>query len=305
MPINKDIPVKKQVLETHWNEVPKTTFKNALENIVVELVQAPTRQEVLAYLPSYSLATWEAKPRNDYTATESINTLKDLFKFKLLPSAMETIRFTFLISGIDLIDVTHLIRHRNMSFSAHCTGDRDLRHDVCTVKPSIMTSQKIYSEYKYIVKRAKNLYAEMLDTKMISIADARTILPRALENHYYASVNLKDFIGFFNQRKDVQIQPESDNLLAMKMLVHIATIFPEIKYAVDPESVDRYFVNTCQEDHSSSLYYPEKKNDVFEWNPDNFLYGRKRKDMWGGEDFVSRYKLLLVQYKNLVSAVKD
>ena len=300
MPINNDLPDKKFPMLFKWGENPNTKFMEALYAIKVEAVDSPDRHKVLSYLPRYSLATSEDHPVGTYSFSEQKQALDDLFAFKLLPSAMETIRFTFLISNIDLVDVTHLIRHRAMSFSAHCSGDRDMRHDDVLMKASIIDSE--FSErYTELLKDAKDLYADMIDSKEISLVDARTCLPRSLANHYYASVSLKDLIPYFKQRLDRQIQPESDNIVALKMLIEVAKVFPEIGSLIDLEAPDMYYINTCPTDHSTNLYQPEAKNDLFEWKPQWFIYDKQRSDMSGGETFMSLWSCLCQEYWDLTA----
>ena len=297
MPINNNLPDKKFPVAFKYGKDPVTEYKEHLNAIRVELIDAPTYQQLLSYIPSYALATWEDEPRNDYSYKEREKAVEDLFEGKVLPTALETIGLTFLISNIDLIDVTHLIRHRSMSFSAHCTGDRDQRNDPCLVKSSIIHSE-FYDRFTELVHATKQLYADMVDSELISILDARTILPRALTNHYYARVNLRDFIGFLHQRLDRQIQPESDNIVALKMLVEADKRLPGIAKCIDLDKPDMWYVKTAQTDHSSNLYMPEiPRNDVFEYKAQWFMYKRQRSKMLGGYVFTRIWNNLTNQLK--------
>lgn len=300
MPINNDLPDKTFPMEFKHGQLPKTEFLPHLENIVVKMVDYPRRENVMQYIPELALATWEDDPRSDYSKEVREQTVKDLFNFKLLPTAMETMGFTFLISNIDLVDVTHLIRHRTMSFSAHCTGDRDQRFDEMLVKPSIEES-KYYRQFCSIVEDAMNLYAEMVDDpdQDISILDARTILPRGMTNHYYARVNLKDLIHYLGQRLDRQIQPESDNIIALRMLIEVAKVYPEIKDTVDLDKPDMWYIKTAQTDHSSNLYMPEERNDIFDHKKQWFVYKKKRSEMSGGHRFVTLWNELVKELEEL------
>jgi thymidylate synthase (FAD) len=299
MPINNDLPDKKFPFTIKRMEQPTTEYLEALSAIKVKLIQSPSLEELMDYIPEFALATWEDKPRSDYTEKERYECITKLLRGEVLPTALETVGLTFLISNIDLIDVTHLIRHRTMSFSAHCTGDRDQRHDPCLVKPSILVDPEYVDRFMNIVDDAKELYADMVDSGQVSILDARTILPRALTNHYYARVNLKDFIGYLRQRLDRQIQPESDNIIALKMLVEANKKLPGLKEVVDLNAPDHWFVKTAQTDHSSNLYRPETpRNDVFEWKPQWFVYGCERKDMPGGEYFTTLWNNLVEELNN-------
>ena len=286
-------------MKLKFGEDVNLRFLNSVDAVRVECVQAPLRGQVMHYLAPFALATWEDKPRNDYSAEEREQAIEDLFDFKLLPGAMETIRFTFLVSNIDLVDVTHLIRHRTFTFSAHCTGDRDQREDDVLMKPSISTNEAFATRYREAMFICAQLYADMVDSGEVSILDARTALPRSFANHYYASASLKDLIPFFKQRLDRQIQPESDNLIALQMLIEVASVFPEIGRIIKLDDPDQYFIKTAQTDHSSNLYQPEPKNDTFEWNPQWFIYPCTRDKMPGAEDFNERWEFLTEAYNML------
>lgn len=299
MPINTFLPDKKFPVEFKHGMAPVTAYYEHLSNIKVTLLDCPTMDQLLHYIAPMALATWEDNPRNDYTEEERKDVIRKLLAGKLLPTALETVGLTFLISNIDLVDVTHLIRHRTMSFSAHCTGDRDQRFDDCMVKASILANPEFYERYRKIVDMSKQLYAEMVDSMEVSILDARTILPRSLANHYYARVNLKDFIGFLHQRLDRQIQPESDNIVALKMLVEANKKLPGLKNVVDLTAPDSWYVRTAPTDHSSNLYMPEKpRNDVFEYKDQWFMYKMQRKDMPGGESFIKLWNELVEELNN-------
>lgn len=299
MPIDNSLPDKKFPMSFKHGDIPVTYFYEHLNKIRVKLIDCPSVTQLMQYIPEFSLATWEDNPRDDYTTEERIDAIKKLFQGKLLPTAMETIGLTFLISNIDSVDVTHLIRHRTMSFSAHCTGDRDQRHDDCVIKSSINSHYLFKERYKRLVRECKQLYADMVDSKEISILDARTILPKSLVNHYYARVNLKDFIGFLHQRLDRQIQPESDNIVALKMLIEANKKLPGIKDLVNIQGPDQWFVKTAQTGHSSNLYMPEvPRNDVFRYKEQWFIYKKQRSEMLGGNTFVKLWKSLVEELNN-------
>ena len=299
MPINNDLPDRKHPMTIHYNEEQRTQFLDAIANISITLMDAPTRYQTECYAPSMGLATWEDKPRYYYTTEETRAFIKKMFEGEVLPTVMETINFTFLISNIDYIDVTHLIRHRTMSFSAHCTADRDMRHDDALVKPSIIVS-KFLLRYMKLVNDCKQLYADMVDSQEVSIIDARTVLPRCLENHYYARVNLKDLIHFLKQRLDRQIQPESDNIIALKMYVEVCKIFPEFKKVIDLDAPDKWYIKTAPGEHSSNLYMPEKpRNDVFDYKEQWFIYKKQRHQMPGGDTFVEIWNGLVEELNKI------
>lgn len=299
MPINNDLPEKNFPMKFKWGKGPETEFKNSHEALSVTCLAKPTRGEVLSHVANFALATWEDKPRWDYTAEDHKSALEGILKGEVLPNFMETIQFTFLVSNIDLVDVTHLLRHRTFTFSAHCTGDRDQRDDPVLMKPSIEANPEFAKRFEELMKQAKDLYADMVDSKQVSFLDARTVLPRCTTNHYYLSASLKDLIPFFKQRLDKQIQPESDNLIALKMLLYVAQTIPEIRHVIKLSEPDWFFIKTAQQDHSSNLYLPEPKNDIFDYNEQWFVYGKERRHMPGGQVFMDIWQKLSFIYEEM------
>jgi hypothetical protein len=277
MPINNDLQDKKFPMELHFGKKPSTTFIEHLSNINVRLIDCPTMGQLERYIPEFALATWEANPRSPvyYSPNERREAVLKMFKGEVLPTAKETVGLTFLISNIDLVDVTHLIRHRAMSFSAHCTGDRDQRFDACLVKPSMLSkvNEEFLTRFIAIVEDAKQLYADMVDSKNVSILDARTILPRAMTNHYYARVNI--------------------NEAAAKQL-------PPLKHVIDFNKPDMWYVKTAQTDHSSNLYMPEKpRNDIFDHKEQWFIYNKQRSEMPGGIVFKELFENLISELHSI------
>ena len=252
MPINNKLDDLKSPVTNRRHEKSSTKFLEHLSNIEVELLSAPDLQELYEYIPRWGTATWNDKPHNSYIETERKEVLQDMFDGKILPSAMETINLVFLVSNIDKVDVTHLLRHRTMSFSAICSADRDLRHDDCLVKSSISDSEFI-NKYEKLVSECKELYADMVDTDEISMLDARTILPTCLEHHYYCRASLNDSLHFIRQRLDRQIQPESDNIVALQMWIEIVKKYPMIKSLINLSSPDMWYVKTAPTGRSSNI----------------------------------------------------
>ena len=46
----------------------------------------------------------------------------------------------------------------------------------------------------------------MTDSKVVSMMDARLILPKCMTSFYYMRLPLKDLVGFIYQRQDQQIR---------------------------------------------------------------------------------------------------
>jgi thymidylate synthase ThyX len=128
----------------------------------------------------------------------------------------------------------------------------------------------------------------MTDSKVVSMMDARMILPKAMTSFYYMRLNLKDLMGFVKQRQDRQIQPAADNILALRMAVEACKIIPELTQVFNFESPDWHYIKTfrVQEgdkwiSRGTNLYWPEPKNDTFEFNPADTIYQCRREELNG------------------------
>lgn len=297
MPVNNDLTPINLPMILKFNESVKTEFINNLESLNIELIDAPTRLQAQNIAWHMTKATWADSPNADpfesASETERSQNLQDVLNFRALPTPMECLGFTFKISGIDTQTVTHLIRHRAGSFAAQCTGDRDLRFDNILVPESIENCNQddhdFYQRFKDIAQQAKQLYADMVDSKLVSMMDARVILPKCMETFYVARFNLKDLIGFIKQRQDVQIQPEVDNIIATRIARLVVDCIPEVASCLDFNKPDMHYVKTFRvqlpdgsyTSRGTNLYQPEPKNDLFEYNENDSIYTCRREHING------------------------
>jgi thymidylate synthase (FAD) len=292
MPQNNDLEPIVLPMDLKFDEPSKTTFKNNLEALNVELVDAPTSEQARNIAWHYVKATWadtpgEIRPEHVDDSLKSKNLL-DVLQFRALPTPMECLSFTFRLSGLSFQEVTHIIRHRAGSFAAQCTGDRDLRNDDAVIPESIENSPEFLERYKEIVYLSKRLYTDMTDSKVVSMMDARMIMPKCLTSFYYMRLNLKDLIGFVRQRQDVQIQPAADNILAARMAIEACKAVPELTNVFNFSAPDMHYIKTFRVkegdkwiSRGTNLYWPEYKNDTFEYHPDDTIYQCKREDLNG------------------------
>ena len=285
MPINNDLPVVKLPTDLGFNEPIKTEFHDHLDSIKTKLVSSPSLEELRNYIPDFCTATWAEQPFNKGSLSdyEKDKMIWMLFNGKLLPTAFETINCTFTIEGVDTQFVTHLIRHRAFSFSAQCTGDRSQRNDDAVVPHAIINSPEMYERYKQLVNDSKQLYADMVDTKEISVMDARHILPKCLSTFYWARGNIRDVMAFIKTRIDKQIQPTEDNLVAYYMWLELVRQYPMIVDCIDIHTPARYYISTARTGTGTNLYWPDADSDEFEYNENDFLYQSTREDLNGTE----------------------
>jgi thymidylate synthase ThyX len=292
MPINKDLEPIELPMVLKFGQEPKTTFLNNLDALKVELVDHPTRQQAWNVAWHYVKATWADRP--DIDPTEGVSqqelskNLEDVFGGRTLPAPMECLGFTFRLSGLSFQEVTHIIRHRAGTFAAQCTGDRDLRDDDVVVPEPVQNSPDFLRRWEKIVNDSKELYSEMVDSKVVSMMDARMILPKCMTSFYYMRLSLKDLIGFIYQRMDTQIQPAADNLLASRMAVEVAKVIPEFTSVIDFNKPDMHYIKTFRVkegdkfvSRGTNLYWPIQKNDKFEFHPNDTIYQCTREEING------------------------
>lgn len=291
MPKNNDLEPVKLPMKLRFGEEPTTTFRDNLAAIKVTLLDAPTVNDLRNYLPAFANATWSelSSDYDELPVEEKDKLIRDVFLGKTLPTALETINLNFRIEGISLQEVTHIIRYRNASFSADCSGDKWWTHKDALVPNSIRQSNgtpetpedDLFARYMKVVEDAKKLYCDMIDTKKISIMDARYILPRCLETFYYMRISLKDALHFIRQRIDKQIQPETDNIIAYQMYYEILWKYPYANGIVDIHAPSQFYINTARTGKATNLYFPDEDSDKFEWNENDFIYQCKRNEMNG------------------------
>lgn len=329
MPKNNNLEPVKLPMVQRFGEKPTTRFKNNLNSIKVTLMQAPTMEDLRKYLPAFANATWSELP-SDYdnlSDDEKDALIREVFLGKTLPTALETINLNFRIEGISLQEVTHIIRYRNASFSADCSGDKWWTHKDALVPNSIQNSNgsgvqypgndsnidsttaiaydDFHARYKQIVNMAKQLYCDMIDSKKISIMDARYILPRCLETFYYMRISLKDALHFIKQRIDKQIQPETDNIIAYQMYVEILRQFPVAHGIVDIHAPSNFYIHTARTGKATNLYFPDADSDKFEWNENDFIYQCYRNEMNGTDEGAKNlFDELLSQYELLINVLE-
>jgi hypothetical protein len=269
-------------------------FVNQLENIEVKLVHAPTVAEFRKTISVFLLNTWNDKIQWDFPEDQIDQTIDELFRYELLPTAMETINITWSVNGMDMIDTTHLIRHRLFSFAAQVHGDRDMRDDRVMVKPGIMANANFFERYKQITTMARDLYIDMLDSGLVHGLDTRTIMPRNFEHFYMVRCTIKDLIGYCIMRGDEQIQTTVDNIIAMKLWLEILKIYPFLKGLVDFRKPDSFYQRQSAKG-KTNIFPPNAKNDNFDWCEEQFYHPIGRDEFPGSETYLRIREDLLAQ----------
>ena len=269
-------------------------FVEQLNAIDVQIVHAPTVEEFRKTISVFLMNTWNDKIQWSFPDDDVDTTIDELFRYELLPTAMETINITWSVNGMDMIDTTHLIRHRLFSFAAQVHGDRDMRDDRVVVKPGIIAHAEFYKRYMQITEQARELYIDMLDSGKVHGLDARTIMPRNFEHFYMVRCTIKDLIGYCIMRGDEQIQTTVDNVIAMKLWLEILKRYPFLKGLVDFRKPDQFYQRQCAKG-KTNIFPPNAKNDNFDWCEEQFYHPIHRDDYQGGNVYREIRENLLAQ----------
>jgi len=269
-------------------------FVNQLENIDVQIVHAPTVEQFRKTISVFLMNTWNDKIQWDFPEADVDQTIDELFRYELLPTAMETINITWSVNGMDMIDTTHLIRHRLFSFAAQVHGDRDMRDDRVMVKPGIMANKDFYERYKQITTMARELYVDMLDSGLVHGLDARTIMPRNFEHFYMVRCTIKDLIGYCIMRGDEQIQTTVDNIIAMKLWLEVLKVYPFLQGLVDFRKPDAFYQRQSAKG-KTNIFPPNAKNDNFDWCEEQFYHTQGRDEYAGSDTYLKIREDLLNQ----------
>ena len=285
MPVNKNIPKVKPASGIKFNIIPKTDYKNNLQSIKVKLLGAMPVELLKEYIGNWVHATWNKQPLDSSEDNHIEEYIKGAVKGEILPSLLETIPLTFLVDGISLIEVTHLLRHRQFSFSADCSGDKMWNEKDALCPNSVENSDEFFERYSNIINESKQLYCDMINSKKISIMDARYILPRCLSTYYFVHCDLRSCLDFIKQRIDKQIQPETDNIVAYKMWLAICKQYPFLKGFINLHIPAMNYIKQANTDTASNLYLPDKDSDIFEYNPDSFVYSCTRDQLNGTNEY--------------------
>lgn len=235
-------------------------FKNHLKNIKATLMDYPSMDKLKSYIPEFVSITWleQKEDIDDFMKKRGLTReglVKEMFEGRTLPTALETVRLTFFIEGLDLTGVTHLIRHRLFSFSAQSTDPVSMEnHDILDNDAFIDKPQLLKRAHK-ICNDMNELYKDSLK-EGLTFYDARHYMPRAKEAKYFMSGNIKDFLMFIKVRLGVQCQPTSDRILALKMRKEILKVYPFLK--IPTESVEWHYINAIDQKMNLNTYPPSE-----------------------------------------------
>lgn len=279
--INNKLKIKERPFEEKETE---TYFYNNLENININILLYPEYLMMRETCIAFCNATWkDYGVDNDYVNSTIKNKVQEKFMYhilkgKIFPGTLENVKITFLINGLSMQDITHFSRYRNAIHSIECSGDKYMHQKNFVIPTSIENSKLFLKRWTNICLEIKELYKDMIDSNMISPLDAKNIFPKCTESFMYISMDLKNLLYvLINDRIDDQMQPQSDNVIAYKLIIELIKIYPIISLIIDIDKPSKFYEKTARQYRSTSWFRPNKNNDTFEYNEDDFLYCERDK----------------------------
>ncbi len=242
-------------------------FKNHLESIKVTLMDYTPIEKLAQYIPEFVSMTWLEEKEDiktfmeerQLTRSELVN---EMFARHTLPTALETVRMTFFLEGLDLTNVTHVIRHRLFSYSSQSSDPTSMEgHDILE-NDAFLENKELLERSRQLCEDANQLYKDALDSGM-SYYDARHYMPRAKEAKYFMSGDVAQFIAFINTRLGRQNQPTSDNILALRMRQAILKVYPQLERWIPIQQVQMAYIVCINEKSNLNTYPPDEMHRVY------------------------------------------
>lgn len=272
--------------------------KDQYDAIEVKFIDGPSTERLNRNFGICASNFTRDEAKFDFTEEEEITARDNVLNYRALPHIMEHFRISLYMGGLDMIDSTHLIRHRGFSIAAQCHGDRDTRDDYMLVKPGILDSE-FADEFVDAANACMKLYQKMTDSDVIDVFDARTIMPRCFSHFYFVSGNIKDWIAYIKTRLSYQVQPCSDALLALSAWVAIVEEYPFLKDQVDIYEPDRSYERICKAGMTHVHQPVNDQYDTFDWTEDQFYATKPRQEYLGWVKFRLKWVELALKLKGL------
>jgi len=238
--------------------------KMHLSSIAATIIQAPTVKDLEEYIPEFVSMTWleengQVEKIMELKGMNRHDVVMEMFEGRTLPTAMETIRITMALEGLDMTNVTHILRHRMFGFSAQSSGwgsleGHDFLHNEAYVQNSELAERAIT-----LCNDSLQLYKDALDSGM-TFYDARHYMPFCQEQKYMMTGDLKSWMMFINTRLDRTNQPTSDNILAARCRQQLLKFYPMLEAKMPPKPLLGIYMTAIQSKFNVNTYPPDKEH---------------------------------------------
>ncbi len=291
MPANLNSPVWEQLCQIYSKQVPLTKFMDEISALKVTLVSSPNKESLYRLFKNVANVSFD-KNWEDFEWDEGVEFLDKVITGGMLPLGLEMNNFTFLVENVTRITTHALVRGRvGMTYSQQSTGNSDQRHCDILLPRSLSTqNKKLLASTIQWTLAAKAQYSNAVDSGM-SVQEARYFLPTSNANKIYLSMNLASMMNFFSKRSD----RTEEYLQGNEICRQIKEIFNEKFSELSPilkSTCGKSCAHSKNSPFVNGVYFPSKEDDVFNWNPESFLYKATRDDMcWNETPLEEKYFL--------------
>lgn len=300
-----------------WNHLePNNPIVNDLENIKVELLMAPSLEELLDITAPVLLATWDKCARHldsslnktelcEISYEEKMKLFYRAMRGGFLPAFKEYLNIVVMFDGLSFHDCSHIFRSRQWAFQADCTGDKVLNEREITMPESYEKAG--YAErYKKIMQEMMDLYCDMYNDKKISHHDARLCTPKTMGTFVTAKLNIADAMRIVHQRNP-QTEPAADVIMMEQLWVEICKKYPFMASLIDFDEPSMFYKKeetTCR--NFASHFYPPMngRNSLPEDANNDWVYDIPRSEM-PGYDKDSIFEKLRNSYKAQIKELDE
>jgi thymidylate synthase ThyX len=257
-------------MEQHFGEPPLTIVKDMEDALKIELMSVEGINDALL---EHVTCGYHTKPLESSKESRTVGKiLQELVTGGSLWQGMEAVHLKFKVTGCTRILTHQLVRQRiGITFSQQCSGEVDWRH-------ADILMPRVHEHFcTDLVRRAlgdKTVYAKAVDSKLVSIQEARYVLPQCLETFLYFDCSLVTAMALYSKRICTQAHYWEMVTFARKFKETILANLPELAIAFESPCEK----HKCWYDHAKDkgqnvfLYRPDAEHDNYDWHPDTFIY---------------------------------
>lgn len=141
-------------------------------------------------------------------------------------SPIESVSFSFSISGVSRNCSHQLVRHRLASYAQRSQRYVDMNSFPYVTPPKIKRRDKIARRYHAFMEDAAEFY-EWLVAQGVPKEDARFVIPSACETSLVMTMNCRSLLNFFAERCCARAQWEI-RVVANEMLKQVREVLPAV-----------------------------------------------------------------------------
>ena len=183
------------------NEKPKTHFLEGRQNIEVLLYQYPAENWSVDTCFEMLAATWGTEANKlDVSFEEKEKLVEESLAGNMLGNALESLNYTFAISGISRATTHQIVRTRiGAAYAQHGGRDNDWRHQDIRIPETINQNPELKEKFIQASLLSKEIYSQLVDSG-IPWQDARYIMPIGTATYIWATYTYRALQNFMANR---------------------------------------------------------------------------------------------------------